>query len=221
MTPELLLNVLVTVVCFVLSMTVHEWAHAWVAVRLGDRTPETDGRLTLNPVAHVDPLGTLLIPAIGAALGGGLIGWARPVAFRPERFRRSITMSRGWFLVAGAGPLSNVVLAVVCALLLKASVLGAAALDGGAAQGLASLSLFLQKGVLVNVALVVFNLLPVPPLDGFRMLQATIGAHNPVLAWLERNQLLAFVIMILVAYRLLGPVVVAGYSGLLGLVGLG
>src|SRR5512142_2218234 len=92
-----------------LSLTVHEFAHAWSAARLGDDTGARAGRLTLNPLAHIDPIGTILLPLLGIPFG-----WARPVPVDPSRFRRTVKMRTGVMLTAAAGPLSNVILAVVC-----------------------------------------------------------------------------------------------------------
>src|SRR5690242_8681998 len=99
----------------VLSLSVHECAHAWVAYRLGDDTAERQGRLSLSPVTHVDPVGTLLIPALNLILAGGFgfIGWARPTPVTPSRFRPTVPLRMGMALVAAAGPLSNLLLSVV------------------------------------------------------------------------------------------------------------
>src|SRR5215831_21359818 len=96
-----------------LSLTVHEWAHAWSAYRLGDDTASMQGRLTLNPIAHIDPIGTLILPLLGVPFG-----WAKPVPVNPTRFRRGVNMSRGMMITAAAGPLSNVALAVLSAIAL-------------------------------------------------------------------------------------------------------
>src|SRR3954463_6036373 len=99
----------------VLSLSVHECAHAWVAYRLGDDTAQKQGRLSLSPVTHIDPIGTLLIPAVSVLFAGGFgfIGWARPTPVTPTRFRPTVPMRTGMALVAAAGPLSNLVLALI------------------------------------------------------------------------------------------------------------
>src|SRR5215831_18865252 len=97
----------------ILSLTVHEFAHAWSAYKLGDTTAAEQGRLTLNPLVHIDLIGTFLLPLLGVPFG-----WAKPVPVNPVRFRRDVSMGRGMMITAAAGPLSNVVLAVVCAITL-------------------------------------------------------------------------------------------------------
>ncbi len=146
----------------VLSLTVHEFAHAWVAYRLGDDTASAAGRLTLNPLAHIDPIGTILLPLLGIPFG-----WARPVPINPARFRRSIRVSTGTMLTASAGPLSNVVLAVVCTVTygLLIRFAPAAALPGSGTRELVLMMIQL------NVALAVFNMIPIPPLDGSRVVE--------------------------------------------------
>lgn len=144
------------VICLVVAVAIHEFAHAWVAHRLGDPTPSRDGRVTLNPLAHADPVGTLLLPAIAG------IGWGRPVMTQPQFYTRKISMRAGMALVAFAGPLSNVLQAAVTLGLLKV-LLVAGVVNPGL---LAVLALFFQ----LNVLLAAFNLIPVHPLDGGKVL---------------------------------------------------
>jgi Zn-dependent protease len=194
LSPELIRVLALDLLVMVLSLTVHECAHAWVAYRLGDDTAQRDGRLSLSPVTHVDPLGTLLIPMLSVVFGGfGFIGWARPVPVEPKRFRRSVPMRRGMALVAAAGPLSNLVLALIAlglfALCKRADVgLWDAA---GRTSGIAALLVTMFH---VNVGLMVFNFLPIPPLDGSRLLprsmdelQARIAPYSVVLLLLIIN----------------------------------
>lgn len=136
-----------------LSLTVHEWAHAFAADRLGDDTARLQGRLTLDPLAHIDPVGTLVLPLLGVPFG-----WARPVPVNPLRFR--VDERFGVMLTAAAGPLSNLVLAALC---------GAAWAALSGLSGPAALTRLLGTTAFVNVALAVTNLLPIPPLDGSRV----------------------------------------------------
>lgn len=146
-----------------LSLTVHEYAHAWSAWRLGDDTALMQGRLTLNPLAHIDPIGTLLLPLLGVPFG-----WARPVPVNPARFRRDVSMSTGMMLTAAAGPLSNVLLA-----LLSAVAMGA--MFRWFPERLSPAVIFLLSvTMLMNVGLALFNLLPIPPLDGSRVVEGLL-----------------------------------------------
>ncbi len=157
----------------VLAYAVHEFAHAFVATRLGDPTPEEDGRLTLDPRAHIDLVGTILFPTL-AVLGGGLplLGWARPTAFRPDRFTVKLPRRLGEAIVAAAGPLANVAFGFVAAIGLVCVQLsayrGTAPLSDSRSMGIGLGVLFLRL-VEVNAMLAVFNALPVPPLDGSRV----------------------------------------------------
>jgi Zn-dependent protease len=143
-----------------LSLSVHEFAHAWSAWKLGDDTAAMQGRLTLNPASHIDPIGTLLLPMLGIPFG-----WAKPVPVNPARFRRDVNMSTGMMITSFAGPLSNVLLAIASSVSLGLTLrLAPSTLETN--QGLA---FFLVEVVFMNVGLALFNMLPVPPLDGSRV----------------------------------------------------
>ncbi len=183
----------------VLSLTVHEYAHAWSAARLGDDTASRAGRLTLNPLAHIDLIGTVLLPLLGIPFG-----WARPVPINPARFRRSVRMSTGMMITASAGPLSNIVLAVLCTvgygLLIRFAP--EAALPGSGTREL------LLMMVQLNVALAVFNLIPVPPLDGSRIVEGLMPLRFRT-AWDHFTRLAPFLLLgvfIGARYIMAGPV---------------
>ena len=165
MDSQLLLERAMLLIPLVLSLTVHEFAHAWSAWLLGDDTAERQGRLTLNPVAHIDPLGTLLLPLLGIPFG-----WARPVPVDPTRFRRDVHMSTGMMITAAAGPLSNLLLALI------GSVSFGLTLRWAPEFMLANrgLQLFLMSIVMTNVVLALFNMLPIPPLDGSRVVEGLL-----------------------------------------------
>ena len=143
------------------AITLHEVAHGWVAKRYGDQTAAMLGRLSLNPIKHVDPVGTIVVPLIMLVAGGFIFGWAKPVPVVMGNLRRP---RQDMAIVALAGPASNLVMAVFWALLLKlAVVMGAQGLwEGLAYMGIA--------GIAINLILMILNLFPVPPLDGSRVL---------------------------------------------------
>ncbi|GAP61741.1 hypothetical protein ARMA_0164 [Ardenticatena maritima] len=144
-------------IAVVLAITVHEFAHAWVADQMGDPTPRREGRVTLNPRAHLDPLGTLLFFIAG-------FGWGKPVNSNPRYLPGGV---RGLALVAAAGPLSNIVLAILFALPLRLGVVDLATQGG---RLIPSLGLIYWNVILLNVVLAVFNLIPLAPLDGSKVL---------------------------------------------------
>jgi Zn-dependent protease len=169
-------------IVLLLSLSVHESAHAWTADRLGDPTARYLGRVSLNPMVHADPLGTIIFPLIGIfMLGGAMFGWAKPVPVHVSRLRYP---ARDHMMVAAAGPMSNVLVAVALFTLLM--VLKALSPDGaqmiyGAAAGrvsgesmLVPLTLVAYHGMMLNLLLAVFNLIPVAPLDGATVLSGLL-----------------------------------------------
>lgn len=153
-------------VILLVSLSIHEAAHAWAADKLGDPTARLLGRLTINPVAHIDPIGTLLLPAVAIFTGLPIIGWAKPVPVNLHQLRHP---RRDFMYIAAAGPASNLLQAFVLA-----TVAWLAYPDGIGADLPGQLLAF---GVRINVLLAVFNLIPVPPLDGGNVIGGLLPEH--------------------------------------------
>lgn len=196
-----------TFLALVLSIGVHEFAHVLSAYLQGDQTGRLLGRLTLNPIKHLDPYGTVFI--LLSMLSGFGIGWGKPAPFNPNslRYRRW-----GEFFVAIAGPISNIILVALFGYTLLA--IGPNLPEGNL------LLVFLQALVLINAGLAVFNLLPIPPLDGSRILGAVLGEMNPLVVTLNRYGFILLLFLIVFARPLLGTWVTGGIRLILGGLGL-
>lgn len=185
----------------IFGITVHEVAHGWVANQLGDPTARNAGRLTLNPVRHVDIVGTLLVPLALLLLSGFVLGWAKPV---PVNAGRLGSPRRDMALVALAGPGSNLLMALAWALVVKLGLVYHTALGGAAI-----LLIFMGvAGIFINTILCILNLLPLPPLDGGRVLTSVLpAAWTPVMARVERFGLVIILVLLVtgVLGRLLRP----------------
>jgi len=211
-------RVLLYVICLVLAVTVHEFAHAFAAHRLGDPTPEGQGRLTLNPVAHVDPVGTLLLPVVlGLMSPGMLFGWGRPVQTQSRYYTRKITMRAGMALVAFAGPLSNLLLAALTLLFVWGMT--AAGVTG---PWLTAGDMPVRMFFTLNLVLFAFNLIALHPLDGGKVLGWLLGSkYQHIDDFLARYGGIILMVLVFVLpevlYVLLGPVIGLGNAAFLAI----
>ena len=154
-------QIFIAFIVLLFSLTIHEMAHAWTADRLGDPTARLAGRVSLNPVVHADLIGTVIFPLLALLTGAPLIGWANPVPVNVRRLKRG---SRDYVLVAAAGPASNLALALAASLVLAVLPVSPQTLDQ--ANLSAPVAAILSRTKVLNVLLAVFNMIPIPPLDG-------------------------------------------------------
>jgi len=209
-------------VVLLLAISAHEAAHAWMSYKFGDDTARLLGRITLNPVAHTDPIGTLLIPIVGfvlAATGSGLarvplIGWGKPTPVNPLRWRQKDLAN---IMVSIAGILANIIIAIIAFTILKILLVNGFfdTSPGGLNE---PLWLLLSSMLSMNISLAVFNLLPFPPLDGSKILDSFLPASaQPMLEFLERW---GFMLLIVLMYMglldlIIRPILIIVYSLLL------
>jgi len=204
------------------SLSVHESAHAWTASRLGDQTARMLGRVSLNPIDHIDPIGTLLLPALMIFgplfgfnfFGGFLFGWAKPVPIISRNFRN---FKRDDMLVSLAGPASNLLLAVIAFLGLAAVFFSESHLPQGASPSTTqqSLEMLCNLAMLLNLTLCIFNLLPIPPLDGSHVIR-NILPYGAVRVFDSISGPLSYILLIFVGRFVLGivmtPILRLAYS---------
>lgn len=171
----------ISFLALIICITFHEFCHAFVADRLGDPTPRSLGRLTLNPLAHADPIGTIALPLLSALTGIPTIGWAKPVPIDPYNFQKP---KRDEMLVAIAGPGGNLLLAVFCSLFFKL-------------LGIQNMLLYLL--ILINVSLAIFNLLPIPPLDGSKIF-LNLLPNDQAIQWQETFDRYGFILLIILVF---------------------
>ena len=201
---------IIVLVTILLSMTLHEAMHAFMGYFLGDDTAKSQGRLSLNPIKHIDPIMTIALPLFLAVMGGPIFGGAKPVPFNPHKVRYG---EWGAALVAIAGPLTNLLIAFV---VFGVGVLSGVITSAGVEATLAGQIII--TAVSVNLGFFVFNMLPIPPLDGSRVLYAL--APDPVKAgmeYIERYGIFLVFGLVLIGASVLGQIMAGGINGILQL----
>ncbi|PIQ66780.1 MAG: site-2 protease family protein [Candidatus Zambryskibacteria bacterium CG11_big_fil_rev_8_21_14_0_20_40_24] len=192
----------------ILSVVIHEVAHGYAAFFLGDRTAEYQGRLTLNPLVHLELFGSIIVPTLTYLAGGFIIGWAKPVPFNPYNLR---SQRWGEAIVAAAGPLANIFIALVFGLALR--FLGP---SGFLPESFVVIS---QIVVFINIILAIFNLIPIPPLDGSKILFSILPLRMIELRHtIERYSLFLIIVFIFFLWRLVLPIVFWVFSLITGVV---
>lgn len=200
------MDFLFIIIILVMSVVIHEVSHGYAALALGDSTAKYQGRLTLNPLAHLDPVGSFVVPLIGYFAGGFIVGWAKPVPFNPYNLKNQ---KWGEAIVAIAGPLANVALAIIFALLIR--IMSAYGLITPAFLSLASFV------VIINITLAVFNLVPIPPLDGSKILFAILPYKwRAIRESFEKYGLILILIFIFFLWQVISPVVGRLFTLLVG-----
>jgi len=191
-------NLVISILVLVFSVVVHEVSHGYAAYLLGDPTAKYAGRLTLNPLKHLDPLGSFLVPLLLIISNAGVIfGWAKPVPYNPYNLR---DQKKGPALVGLAGPLSNLVLALLAAVFIRAFLVFGVLMDGLAVQ-------FFLTVILINILLLVFNMLPIPPLDGSKLLFAILPVSEHTKMMLEQYGFIFLFIFLILFGHYLGVLV--------------
>lgn len=216
---NLVSHLVIFMVVLLLAISAHEAGHAWMSYKFGDRTAYDLGRVTLNPVAHTDPIGTLLIPvvafifgAIGGALGSiPLIGWGKPTPVNPRNWTN---YKWGNVMVSVAGVLANSILLIIGIILAKIMMTQGFGVEAFFGRSQNPLAIFVGDLMLLNLSLFVFNLLPFPPLDGSKILQTFLPeSTEPVFAMLEQFGFL--ILMLFIYIGLFRLIIMPFYKGLL------
>jgi Zn-dependent protease len=225
MTPRVV-EILYQMIAFLFAISVHESAHAWTASRCGDPTARMLGRVSLNPIRHIDLFGTIILPLVAAISGIPLLGWAKPTPVDPRNFRNPMLDD---ILTSVAGPVSNCIVATGALLLLggialssasgHAVVMGLASGFGGSdsESALTPIAMLLFELMLINIVLAVFNLIPVPPLDGSHVLRHFLS--DPVRAIYDRIGIFALLALVYLGGGLLSGLIrpfVRFYVAMLG-----
>ena len=195
--PEIAYTIAVWIVPVLFAITLHEAAHGWVAYKLGDPTAKSLGRITVNPIKHIDPVGTVVVPIFLATLSGFVMGWAKPVPVEPRYFKSPLL---DMALVAIAGPVSNFFMACFWAFFIV--VVDAVLTPSNTLSFLADVG---EKGIYINIILMVLNLLPIPPLDGGRVV-AGILPPSLAMPFMQLERFGMIIILLLLVSGILGKI---------------
>ena len=218
-----LLSLVLTLPAVLIAITFHEFAHAYAADKLGDDTPRRQGRLNLNPLSHLDPIGSVMLVFAG-------FGWGKPVEINPRNFNRDRSMSASEAIVSVAGPLMNFVLAIVFAIILGVTLLATNSYIQMSSytmsivttsQLLAIIIQILMACISVNLGLGIFNLIPLPPLDGSKILRNFLPYNAK--EWMDRNYHILYIIFLVIwitpiASTIISPLISDAYEGILSVV---
>ncbi len=207
-----LLSLLLTLPAVLVAITFHEFAHGIAADKLGDDTPRRQGRLNLNPLSHLDPIGTIMLVFAG-------FGWGKPVEIEPRNFNRNIKMSVAETIVAAAGPIMNFILAIVFGLIYVILWKFASSFISTQIGGI--VLLLVRSCVLVNIGLGIFNLVPLPPLDGSKIISGFLPYN--IRNWFENYYNIFYAVFVIIwitgiAGMIISPLISVTYEGIMGLV---
>ena len=208
-----ILNLLLTIPGVLIAITFHEFAHAWMAVKLGDNTPKLQGRLSLNPFDHMDPIGFVFLIVAG-------FGWGKPVEIDSRNFNGKYSLSKAEAIVAAAGPIMNFILAFIFMIIYYAAFVATNALGALTLQWQQVIYYIVVYTISINIGLGVFNLIPLPPLDGSKIF-LPILPRNAKIWFIDNQQIFYFIFLIIwitgIAGRLISPLIDSMTEGILGL----
>lgn len=214
MTNLSLLSLLLTLPGLLLAITFHEYAHAYAADKLGDDTPRVQGRLNLNPLSHLDPVGSVLLLFAG-------FGWGKPVQINPRNFDRKVTMDQGEAIVSIAGPAMNMILAIICTIIYCILIKFFPTFTIGNKIG-SIITTMIYSAIITNIGLGVFNLLPLPPLDGSKIFINFMPINAKV--WIrEHEEIFQFIFIFIwitgIAGEIISPAIAAIGKGMFWIIG--
>ena len=210
-----LIGLLLTIPGVLIAITFHEFAHAFAADKLGDDTPRREGRLSLNPLAHLDPVGSIMLLFAG-------FGWGKPVEVNPRNFNRDMSMDKANAIVSIAGPLMNFVLAIVLAFI-NAAIYKHGSYTMATSQTLQIIMTMIAYAISINVGLGVFNLIPLPPLDGSKVIKPFLPYKAKV--WFENYENIFYFVFVFlwitgIADNIIAPLIKIVYILIMNLVGI-